>query len=899
MPVPPVARHPHGAAPDLVVRVAALPVGALEDLRFEKTWAGMLQVQELTRLLGERGSLLSDALFEVIGDCDPALKPHVVALRRAVYAVRLPRERIWNDQVRAALPDGLVADLRRWCTRWADRERLIGELPARHAEELRSGRAALRAAVARPEFRYGLVQGSPALFEELSKWLAAGPEAVLDRQSTLRLVKYLARVVAKTSPYSTFTISGVQPWQPAGPVPGPGTTGAVQGLGGWRWRSALEINAVVVARILARLRALPELSDRWPLRVNPSVVRDGDSLRFLSRAAGGPIAGVRISEAVTICLELVEDGTAGTVPALRAALAAVDPELEPAAVSGFVDKLVDAGLIEQVPPIPDQCDDHLVELARELERTAHPEAATLAASLRGLRELVVRYADLDDPAERPPAHRQIRAAVRDVLADPGPVDAAGRAPLPEKNLFHENAVFTRPALSCDPQAWQPVIDDLVRLRPVLACLAPNLAGKHATAAFFARRFGPAARMPWLIFHQELNRFLTAGPQARLGDLDGLTLRAICAGPVFMPVRQWRELPFAAEVTALTNALTAAVRAVEPDVHGVLRVDLQVLETIVKGWPGDLPTPDSIACYLQPVDATGSEVVLNAVTVGHGRGRTRLSRLAGLVTPDRLREVDPSGPGPREGWIDVECGAMFGSNLNLRRPGVSHELDVPFGRSDRPAGRRIALRDLDVVHDPDAGALRLVHAGTGARVNVVHTGMMGEFFLPPAIRSLVDVFGPAPTLLHAGYPLFLPPERDPRAGGVGRLARVAAGQVVLARACWAFRSGEFPLRRPGENDLTWWQRVIGWTSEHGVPSRCYARVMGADDTTGAAALLDLKSRKPLYVDFANWHLVALLERAIGTDDQLIVISEALPDLADAPRYGDARHVTEMIVEVNGD
>ena len=60
----------------------------------------------------------------------------------------------------------------------------------------------------------------------------------------------------------------------------------------------------------------------------------------------------------------------------------------------------------------------------------------------------------------------------------------------------------------------------------------------------------------------------------------------------------------------------------------------------------------------------------------------------------------------------------------------------------------------------------------------------------------------------------------------------------------------------------------------------------------------KARKPMYVDLAAWHLVRLLERAVGEGGELAVLTEALPTLDQAPQYGDGRHVTELLIELPG-
>ena len=88
----------------------------------------------------------------------------------------------------------------------------------------------------------------------------------------------------------------------------------------------------------------------------------------------------------------------------------------------------------------------------------------------------------------------------------------------------------------------------------------------------------------------------------------------------------------------------------------------------------------------------------------------------------------------------------------------------------------------------------------------------------------------------------------------------------------------------------------WLGDNGMPERFFARVIPARQDTFR---LELKSRKPTYVDASIWHLVATLERSVANDGDLIVLTEALPDLSSAPRYGSAQRTTEVVLEVPGD
>ncbi|MGY2060568.1 lantibiotic dehydratase, partial [Nocardia gipuzkoensis] len=203
----------HVTAP-LVVRIAGLPSSRLRRLRFELTAAEIDAVVMLTDRLNREGERISEALYPVVGRLDGSRKARVVGLRRAIFQCRLPGPREWDDDIVACLPAPLIERIELWLSQRRRLDDLRAALPATMAAEARDKLEALRRGVDDPMFLRALSQSSPALFDELSKWLAGG--GAPKQRVVLQLVRYLSRAVAKTSPYSTFTVSGFGGWSQDG-----------------------------------------------------------------------------------------------------------------------------------------------------------------------------------------------------------------------------------------------------------------------------------------------------------------------------------------------------------------------------------------------------------------------------------------------------------------------------------------------------------------------------------------------------------------------------------------------------------------------------------------------------------------------------------------------------------
>ncbi|MFD0663487.1 lantibiotic dehydratase [Thermocatellispora tengchongensis] len=299
------------------------------------------------------------------------MKPRAVALRRAVFTGRRLGSRLWNPEIRAVLPEELAARIDAWDRRYRERDAIVADLPDLMAGELAEVNRLLRETLRAPAFQYGLVTGSPDLFEELTKWLGGPRDAQPSRQTLLRLTKYLLRVVTKTSPYSTFTISGM-----TGVVPG---HDAVRFTGDFEWKSVVELNIWLVRRLAVAAVRHPALRATQVLRPNPSLVADGDTLTFL---AGGPAAALvrlRRSPALEESLRHLQEHPGATFTGLCRHLREIDPKLDEREVAQYVAKLADAGVLNALPPYAEQDEDHLATLAAWLGGGGAPSWTTSPA----------------------------------------------------------------------------------------------------------------------------------------------------------------------------------------------------------------------------------------------------------------------------------------------------------------------------------------------------------------------------------------------------------------------------------------------------------------------------------------------------------------------------------------
>jgi hypothetical protein len=200
--------HP-GVAPFALLRIAALPIRMLDDLRLPQTELRVEALLRAERMLGDQRQALEDALFAVvprIAEDNGPLRRTVLALRREVHNARPTR----LDGDALAMVRGLLAHEHEHAAfdAWVDAQRAhaaatLALEPGLREEMQERLRPALRRPLQVTTFRRGLAFASPGVergaMREKKLPTAPSPDN-LERS----LLGYLARAAAKTSPFSSF-----------------------------------------------------------------------------------------------------------------------------------------------------------------------------------------------------------------------------------------------------------------------------------------------------------------------------------------------------------------------------------------------------------------------------------------------------------------------------------------------------------------------------------------------------------------------------------------------------------------------------------------------------------------------------------------------------------------------
>lgn len=414
------------------VRAAGLPATALDGLsspELRRHLAALLRVAD--ELVAE-ADRLSDCCHDVIARLeDPAARPKLVALRRTVHQQRDPARLLADPAVAQALDDDLAKAVTEFGDRTRDHREALASLPAQLADAEATVGERLLEIAADPLFAKGLAHASPTLYAQLRR----RPR----RQELTRLAVYVARAAAKTSPFTTFTASGLGRFVASGP--------ALRWTGTQGPRSLTELDLSVVERLAGP-------GPDAPLRLNPSASWDTDKVHFLGARPQEPVMSLALTPALRHCLRLAADG-----PTLDELLATF-PASNRKQAAEYLFSLINASLLIPRPPTD-----------------AHPDLPQIEA-----------YADAAAPDRI-----RLGAQLQDRLLSLGVT-----TPLRETVLEHSMLPGT--VVEAGLPAWRPVLDDLAAACRLLAVFDRTLPFKLAVGDFIAQRH--PAPVPFLSFYQD-------------------------------------------------------------------------------------------------------------------------------------------------------------------------------------------------------------------------------------------------------------------------------------------------------------------------------------------------------------------------------------------------------------
>lgn len=355
---------------------------------------------------------LSDALLTYIRQQEGSWQKQVHNFRRDLYNDR-PIKPLAEAALLAQLPSSLQEQIQAFRTAAEAIRQLRQVWQTTYQTALLACRADLQALASHEPLRQGLVLSSPDLLAKLDGFGLIEPQAFRKRDSRTEqsLLKYLARMVAKTSPFSTFTNLAI------GRVHLGANSCSYQLLGDPKApiQSHVRLNNTLYKYIRDLIWAYRPLCTHVGLRVNPTLRQQQQQWVYLTNVSNiESFQRLPVQPVLKATVDLLGTGPTLTIGRLVTELGEL-VEASASALETFIRQLIEFGFLELVWPSSGMDPNWDVALVAWLEQlTTHdiPLASDLSQGLVALRRQADRFGSLPSATRLPlleAAHNDFRA----------------------------------------------------------------------------------------------------------------------------------------------------------------------------------------------------------------------------------------------------------------------------------------------------------------------------------------------------------------------------------------------------------------------------------------------------------------------------------------------------------
>ncbi|XEC96271.1 lantibiotic dehydratase [Paenibacillus tarimensis] len=891
------------AAPYAMVRMAGLPMDGLLAMNAARTIEALERAAELRSKLGARRISLQDAVAgEVARVMDDTLRRLLIQYKRDLYNGRRPK-RI-ADQWTPYLSPALAAAMRELES--LDQTLVWEEQAARNHfnEEEESCRERLQQLAGEPNLLNGLLLTSPELFSKVRKY-AATP--LSEHNSRLRKVEYslltvLSRVVAKTSPFSTFTPVGLGEWSASASDAG------VQGAGAAS-KSAVKINYANVLRVWNGLLHHPDIITALRCRLNPSLKLDRNTERCsLIRRTDDSHKRVKVYQTLEtpvsfhcspMVLHVVDALKSGPMyyEELLDRLLEVSGVSERKEIGRFVKQLLELQVVLPENQLCEQSADIIGDILTVLEDWPQEIAGFARERLQEIRQAVRSYEKSADFAERAKLLNEIGTTFRCLNETIG----CGISDKSLALLIYEDAVLDKPGRLPD-SAWSAALDDLAALQQVAPVFDVKFRLQSVIAQLFVEQYGKHGVCT------DTGQFVR-----QLIPVIWEFLRAMIPGELFADLEVRNDNPSVSELNRLKREFGEWLSDLLMTDQEEVELDRKVLARFAERIPEPIRNrPLSHDFFLQWArNGQGDRFIVNQAYFGYLTFFSRFLEHADDTELESLRRYLQQVFGG--GSAIAEISGVYGFNANLHPPLAPYELEFPALAPGRPPQETVGTvrwESLQLRYDEATERVVLDHPELG-RLNALFLSSLIPMLIPNIVSLLMNNFSNAP--LPDNWFRFAEEKlTDAQRDTIRCYPRLTIGSVVLQRRKWLVPRGRLPLRQPQENDFDYFCRLREWKKELNLPDKVFFRFMPMHDgenpilqrlNAGAGSAeelpdIDFTELKPQYMDFDNPMCAKLFGKMTAAGTLGIGLEEMMPGPEELTLYADGRaYVSEFVVELS--
>ncbi|MCF6407049.1 lantibiotic dehydratase family protein [Chitinophaga filiformis] len=850
-----------------------------EDMLLQLSQIHMLEAQK-----EQSKSALCDQLFSYIQQAtDDKKRQQLINLKRSVFNDKLTGNQTNVPALAPAITQHLelVEVLREATLQWQDV----------FQKEVTRYRQVLKNYAQHDLLCKGILLSSPTLYAQLPSFISRDVHNFRHKElkTEYSLLRYLTRMAFKTSPFSTFTHTGIA-------VPAEQVSDEVF-VFSTDIKSAIRLNNKLFDYFRLLMVHHPELNEVLEIRLNPTIQQKGRHLQFLASYRNiesfqkMPVSDITnwlhsfLSSRQPVLLGTLTDMLSGFIAdADRQQIKAYLLQL---AANGFIETGIgcsgispdwDEALISYLSAHEES--RPAVKPLQQLLRFLHQQRQTYANAPAARRGDLLR--DASNALDNTLRLLQLEAGLSDAITNSE--DIAQQIALevriqkegfnvtrfmlqqfPASGIFYEDTYSTT-VNTYAPEATHSLVEKADRLCTLLESLDTMQAERVRMRDFFLGHFGPDQQVNVTDFYYTYYQ-LEKKTQKE-------TLRIKSPQKEDTLVSQLRQLLKPADIAGTTGI-----------------VNLNATDFDIAYADTSTSRGMFIQLFRQEEELCG---VINNLLPGMGKVA---GRFLDLFAPDITSSFRDCNRKLHPDMLQLELSDGSSFNANIHPPLLPSGISIPGSHSNYPGQQLTSVENIAVKYNPGTELLSLVHIPDGREIFAYDLSLQ-SFLNRSNFYQLLAHFNPERRIplrklievTDEKYTATLPaPEAD-----IICKPRITFEQhIILRRMAWVIKTASIPQQENNETDAAYYLRFNRWYIASGLPAHVFlflkSYAIPMDKEEKLKMMKD--DYKPQYICFTQPAMVGLFKKLLSRAGQYIYVEEMLPHLS---HLQDATPVTEHLI-----
>jgi hypothetical protein len=880
------------AFPYVFIRYASLPCNTLHPLQL---WGAerFIQIQgRIEQLLSEGRQALCGQLYQLIpAQTSDATRNKLINLKRHIYNDKPVTGSMIADM--PDLPPALTAGFHQYCRLQQKLIHLQRNWQLYYDAAIPRQRQHVQQLSANESLQQGLLLSSFSLYEQLADYRkkAAADFRHKELKTEQGLLRYLTRMAFKTSPFSTFTSTGLGllnkdvvemelTYQP-------------------QTRSRIRCNSRLFTYIHDLLLHHPELNNVLLIRLNDTAAVDDKSIRFLVNYYN--IESFQQLPATVLLQWIVrffEHRNEVSLEVLTNELVAQVSDTDRGQVKAYLVKLIETGFLEagtNTSGLHPNWDEELYNFLQG-RVNFYPSLYPLCNSLQQLSNARIAFGNAS-AAKRHQLLLHITSELNQILqqlySQTGSIVTTQQSArdIQQQHLRQwQEGKFTR--LPFMPHQFSPVtvffedcsvaaeatipkefmqqfVAKTQTLGRLLSIFDPLQQERQHMRDFFLKQYGPAATIPVLNFYHTYF----------LKDKKHLLLQASEQRAENEPAAdKWQQLLKQVQITqSKTMPYTVCINAAP------------------SAGDGNTTGAGSMAMFIQFFrEGSRYKGVINHFLPGMGKIAGRFLYLFDEQVTQTFNEWNNK---LHAGAAMVELSDCSGFNANIHPPLLPYELHIPGSQHNFPAHRQLQVKDLVIQYDAAGDALYLYHQQLKTRVYAFDLSLE-SFYRRSHFYQLLAHFNAENRISVRQFNKAVDKwifDKSAAAGDILFNPRIVFEEdVILRRAGWRVQTGCIPVQSNQQTEAAWFAALNSWRIQHQIPEQVFVYLRSpyssGTENNKAGSRDDYK---PQYIHFGMPLLAGVFKKMIGRSKQ-VYLEEMLPHTAHWQQVGEQAMVTEQLI-----